>query len=210
MDAPFSLPLSEAARLLVGHVWLERRLFDLLGSVALREGDSGASLYLLGQARRHFRHAEMLEGLLPVSAPFSAIGSAVGEDPACEEVFRRLEDLGESPRGPVTDRGPEDVGLVVGVSRVLLPRMAFRYAAHLRRTAPVADGPLRRVLRSVFAEEVEAWHEGEELIVKLLASASEAEAVAREQGVLEGALAPSTLLGPAGILSRPPVADGFA
>ncbi len=78
---------------------------------------------------------------------------------------------------------------LVGLARVVLPRLVAGYGLHLRRAAPVADGPVVRSLRLVMRDEIEAWQATETLVESLVSRPHDIAVVTAHQQTLEEVLA---------------------
>lgn len=171
-----ALPLLESARILGGYRWLEARLFEVLGGWVRSTEAPALKVLLDDHAHQHAWHAELWLARLPslrelspdeVTAPPSdALAGAVDAVAAAPSAIERL----------------------VGVHRVLLPRLVTTYESHLARTDPVADGAVARTLRLILADEREAWQAGEAALQALLVDAGAVAAAADHQRAVEAAV----------------------
>jgi hypothetical protein len=78
---------------------------------------------------------------------------------------------------------------LVSLARVVFPRLIAGYGLHLRRAAPVADGPVVRSLRLVVHDEIEAWQTVETLVQTLVDRPHDIAVVTAHQQILEEILA---------------------
>ncbi|HEX6420577.1 MAG TPA: hypothetical protein VFZ77_18900 [Acidimicrobiales bacterium] len=130
-----------SARRIGGHTWLEMRLFGILGGWSGTVGEPRSRALLAATSRHHAWHAELWRDLLP-DLPHLPADDLVAPDDAGAGIVARLE---------AVDAG-EGAATLAAVREVALPGLAARYAAHLARTAPLADGPTIRVLHLVLAD----------------------------------------------------------
>ncbi|MHB8329485.1 MAG: hypothetical protein ACYDD6_07680, partial [Acidimicrobiales bacterium] len=157
------LALDDLARLLGGYVWVERRLFGVLGRWVVTEPAPEAALLFDRNSQLHAWHAELFAEQLPTPPPDQA-GLVAPPSAGVARLMDALDDDGErAGAGPLDRR--------VGLGRVVLPRLVAGYTRHLGRTVPVADGALSRALRLVVRDDVEAWIEAESLLQELAGAA---------------------------------------
>jgi hypothetical protein len=149
------LDLHRAAGLLGAYCAVERRLFELTGSIA-SEPDSAPEIqvYLDALSAEHAWHAELWAARLPVLSGVDAQALVVLPAPL-EGVF------GDLWSGTQTGR-------LVGLFRVVLPRLIASYTRHAESASPISEGPTLRALRLVLRDETEAWVTGEALVQGLL------------------------------------------
>jgi hypothetical protein len=79
------------------------------------------------------------------------------------------------------------VARLVGLYRVVLPRLALRYRAHLAASSPSADASTRRTLRMAMADLSTDRDEGDEVLFSLLEERSAIETAAATLARLESA-----------------------
>jgi hypothetical protein len=202
-----SLTLHQSAAVIGGHCWIERRLFERLGSWAAPSASDAAKLLL----DAHSQHAAWRAGQwwdrLPVLAqldreelvaPDDAWAALVAEagaaapaglQPAAEVAGVAGSRAGADGAG-AADPGTADVRCLAIAYRVLLPRLAARYERHAAMTTPMADGPVIRTLRQVAADIRFDWAEGEFLLKELISSGAHAAAAAAAVAAAELAVLP--------------------
>ena len=86
---------------------------------------------------------------------------------------------------------------LVGVYRVLIPRMIAAYTYHLNGTSPITDAPTIRSLKFILQDEFEDWRDGEMLLQSLIETPEKVERAARRQQELETAHARRRAASPA-------------
>jgi hypothetical protein len=199
-----SLTLHQSAALVGGHCWVERRLFERLGSWVASSASNEAKLLL----DAHSQHAAWRAGQwwdrLPVLAQLDRdelvaahdrwatlfvatdAGDAIpaGDDPAADHSAADHSAADHSAAAHLA----ADVTRLAVAYRVLLPRVAASYARHARLTTPIADGPVIRTLGQVAADVRADWAEGEFLLETLMSSAAHVAAAAAATARAEQAL----------------------
>ncbi len=148
---PAGLTLAESARRCALAAELEKRCFAVLGGWVQSTPEPVPKAVFARQARHHAWHAELFTGLAPAADGFAPRGHGV-MPPAWAEV---LDDLGDAAS---THRR------LVGWFRLVVPAKVAAYRAWLSATSPVNDGPARRWLRVVLADEREDHREGQVLL----------------------------------------------
>jgi len=150
-----ALPIDLMARVVGSYVWVEGRLFEILGHFAATDPAPVAVLYFDATAGGCAGRAAAMGGLLPLipGAGPDAVVVAPGDEAA-----GALDDLAGRPG---------TLSRLAGVVRVVLPRMVAGYQAHLARTVAVADANLARVLRTAVHEHLDALSQGEALLQRL-------------------------------------------
>ena len=180
-----AVPGEVQARLVGAYQWVERRLFEVLGGWVSSEARPEVGVVFDVYSRQHAWHAELWAQHLPVRD---------GVDPATLAVAPRAEvdRLFGGLAGGGGEGGPATGGTLlrlVGLGRVVLPRLLVGYRLHLRRASPVADAPVVRSLRLVIRDEVEAWQTTEALVQTLLSRPHDVAVVTAHQQALEEVLA---------------------
>ena len=194
------LGLDTHARLVGAYQWIERRLFEAVGSWTLTEPVAEARIVFDLYSQQHAWHAELFAERLPALDQVDPDTLAV---PPSVEVDRVMSALaGELPPPAEVDaEGDAAVFLtprpgaglpaggtllrLVGLGRVVLPRLVAGYGLHLQRSAAVADAPVRRCLRLVLGDEIEQWQAVEALTQSLLRRPHDVAVVSAHQQHLE-------------------------
>jgi len=128
-------------------------------------------------SRQHAWHAELWEERIPIIEgvvdPAEVSGAPT---PGAAELF---DTLGSHSGGGGT------LGRLVGLARVVYPRLVCGYAHHLRRVSEASDAPIVRALRLVLRDESEAWQAAEYLVQGLIRRPHDVEVVTAHQQHLE-------------------------
>jgi len=180
-----ALPLEAQGRTVGSYQWIERRLFEVLGGWVTSEPVDEAQLVFDIYSRQHAWHAELWGERLPV---LDTLDPATLTLPPSAEVDRLLGMLAGGAPGQAPAAGGTLLRLV-SLARVVLPRLIAGYGLHLRRSAPVADGPVVRTLRLVIRDEIEAWQTMETLVQTLVDRPHDIAVVTAHQQILEEVLA---------------------
>ncbi|MDQ1366690.1 MAG: hypothetical protein QOE57_2732 [Acidimicrobiaceae bacterium] len=165
--------LADAARVVGGYAWLEERLFETLGAWVPLVAEPEVKLRLAADSHHHAWHASLWRERLPELREFEAEQFVVPSGPPVEAFMAGLGSL------------PTTIDKLVGVYRVLLPRLVGTYQRHLERASEVTDGPTIRALRLVLADDLADWRDGELLVQRLLTTAAEVEGAGAQQTRLE-------------------------
>jgi hypothetical protein len=164
-----SLTLHQSATLIGGHCWIERRLFERLGSWVAPLASAQAKLLLDSHSQHAAWRAAQWWDRLPVLAQLDR-----------DEQVAPADDWAAMLAGAGGEVDPDlaDVSHLAVAYRVLLPRLAARYARHARLASPTADGAVIRTLALVAADVRADWAQGEFLLEELVSSAAHAAAAA--------------------------------
>ena len=147
-----SLAESEWARRARHFCALERRLFEILGGWVPTVAEPEAKLLLRVHSFQHAWHAQLWAGLLPV-------GEDEGSAPLRPALAAAL-DVMAAPSG-TGER-------LAGAYRALLPRLIGTYAGMGEELREATEGPVRRVLTLVRADDDEACRAGEAVLSGLV------------------------------------------
>jgi hypothetical protein len=188
-DSNRALNLVESGRLLGSYRWIELRLFEVVGGWVASEVDPAARVLFDVQSRHHAWHAELWAERLPgVDALIDAESVAAPPGAETEELFASLG--GHPDRGAGGGTGGTLVRLV-GLSRVVLPRLVCGYLRHLRAAVSVSDDPVIRALRLALRDEIEEWQATELMVQSLLRRPHDVAVVTDHQQRLEALVAGS-------------------
>jgi hypothetical protein len=185
------LPLLVQARLLGGYQWIERRLFEVLGAWVESESLPEAQLLFDVYSQQHAWHAELFAERMPVVDAVDAEALTVPPNRAIEQMFTELAGPSVAAGGHPSGRRPGGGTLLrlVGLSRVVLPRLVTGYDIHQRRAGTVSDAPLLRSFRFVLQDEIEQWQAVEALAQTLLRRPNDVAVVTAHQEHLEAFVA---------------------
>jgi hypothetical protein len=141
-----------------GAAAVERRLFEVLGGWVPTVEDPEAKLLLRVHSFQHAWHAGLFGGLgRSVGPAVWANGEASGG--------ARLAGVAAAVDAMATLDGT--VVRLVAAYRVVLPYLVETYRDVTAAASP-ADGPLRRVLSLVLADDETGWREGERLVQRVV------------------------------------------
>jgi hypothetical protein len=161
------------------HRWLEQRLFEILGRWSAEVPVPEAKGLLGAQSYHHAWHAELWRGCLPTLPHVDPDGVTVAPTPALAGVLDEISD---------TAGAHDPVERLVGVFRVIDPRLAVAYAARAAQASDVTDGPVIRALELIRPDLDRDAAAGERLVQSLLRTPADARRAAERQGWLEGRL----------------------
>jgi hypothetical protein len=210
-----ALPLDVQARLVGSYQWIERRLFEVLGSWVASEPVPEARVLFDVYSQQHAWHAELFADRLPALDSVDPDSLVLPPSTEVERMLAMLtgvaSDTGPSVPGSPMGRGDErdlssagTLPRLVGIGRVVLVRLVTGYTLHLRRISPVADAPMARCLRLVLRDETEQWQVIEALTQALLRRPHDVAVVTGHQQRLEQLIAESG----AGLVPWPAGHDG--
>jgi hypothetical protein len=182
------LELHRAAGLLGAYCAVERRLFEVTGSLSSNpEMLSEVQVYLDSLSAQHAWHAELWADRLPIVSGLDAQALVVLPSPL-DEVFQLV-----AAGGPIE--------AMVGLFRVVIPRLIASYVHHRALASAASEAPTLRALELVLRDEVEAFVAGEALVLGLLGSPEAVErageiVVRLETGLVETGVFPGLLRWP--------------
>ena len=78
---------------------------------------------------------------------------------------------------------------LVGLARVVLPRLVCGYGYHLQQSVPVSDAPVVRALRLALRDEIEDWQAVELMVQSLIRRPHDVAVVTAHQQRLEALVA---------------------
>jgi hypothetical protein len=173
------LDIESSARRTGAHRWVELRLFEILGSWSAGLGHPAAQNLFGAHSRHHAGRAGLWAGCLPTLPHLDPDAASAAPSEALAGFFDELAD----PAG-----GHDALDRLVGVYRVVVPRLATAYDRRRLDLTEVADGPVLRALRLVRTDLRRDGAAGEALVQSLLVSGDGARRAAERQGWLEGRL----------------------
>ena len=185
-----ALPLDVQARIVGGYHWVERRLFEILGSWVETEPSGEAQIVFDVYSRQHAWHAELFADRLPVSDAFDHDDLTRVPDPRIARLLDAVangtaDDAGASTGSAKRRPAGGTLLRLVGLARVLLPRLIAGFVVHQRRARVVADAPLVRAIRLTLSDEVEEWQVLESLVQTLVRRPHDVAVVTAHQARLE-------------------------
>ncbi len=188
-----AMSLQGLARLVGGYQWVERHLFEVLGAWVESEPSAEAKLLYDVYSQQHAWHADLFGERLPVSGALVADlsdGPPVGVVRMFEILVRAgaETDVAAWPEAGRQRSGPTALRLV-GLSRVVLPRLVAGFTRHLQRARAVSEAPVMRAIRLTVRDELEEWQVLEALVQTLVRRPEHVEVVSAWQERLEGLVA---------------------
>ncbi|MGO9341890.1 MAG: hypothetical protein ACLP6E_05135 [Acidimicrobiales bacterium] len=182
-----ALSLVESARLLGCYRWVELRLFEVLGNWVATEIEPEVRLLFDVQSRHHAWHAQLWGERIPdVDAVVDPDLLTVAPDEGTDELLSTLGGVHGSEEGS----GGTLVRLV-GLARVVLPRLVCGYGYHLSRAVAVSDAPVIRALRLAVRDDIEDWQAVELMVQSLIRRPHDVAVVTAHQQRLEALVAGS-------------------
>jgi hypothetical protein len=145
-DAPTPLDAHSSARLLARWVAVERRLFELTGSLAAESDDDEVVVVLGAESGHHAWRAEQLASLLPLLATTGPTGWLDEATAAAADLFDPLEaDLVGAAR-----LGADPAAALLSVvHRAIVPELRREWAERIMQCGPATDAAVERMLRLV-------------------------------------------------------------
>lgn len=171
-----SLDLHATARRAGSAQWLDARLFEILGGWVASVPEPEVKITFATHAAHHGWHASLWVSRLPT---LHEVDPASWARPASARVEEAVE---------VIAGATGTLERLVGVHRVLLPRLSAAHTEHLEAASPMADGPTSRTLRLVLSDEAPDQLVGERLLQRLIVSRADASRAAAHQAAVEGLL----------------------
>lgn len=175
-ELPGLFDVAESARRVGNYKWIEMRLFEALGGWVATIPELDVKMVLGRQCYHHAWHAELWHKRLPELREMNPERLTA---PANDELVAFVDALREPEAPELT------IEKLVGVYRVLQPRLIGAYTYHLNATSSITDAPTMRSLRFALQDEMDDWREGEMLLQSLIATPEEVERASRRQAELE-------------------------
>jgi hypothetical protein len=179
---PGRFSVEETARRVGHYKWTEMRIFELMGGWVATVPELDIKLRLGTHCYHHAWHSELWHKRLPELRELNPERLTV---PPNDDYVRFVDALGEPEAAEAT------IEKLVGLYRVLLPRLIATYTFHLNGTSEITDAPTIRSLRFCLQDDLEEWREGEMLVQSLLDTPAEIERAAAHQARLEALLVAS-------------------
>ncbi len=167
------LNLEQAARRMGAYQWAEMRLFEVLGAWIPSTPDHAVKVLLGEQCYHHAWHGELWQQRLPELREIN-INQLIC--PANDQVVACFDAIA-APTSTIER--------LVGIFRVLIPRLVADYSRHLELTSEVADGPTIRALNLVLTDELADWRAGELLLQTLLRTPADVATATKHQSAIE-------------------------
>lgn len=163
MDSSSTYTLAQTVTRVGHYQWIEQRLFELCGRWVTEIGDAEATFLVGTQSFHHSFLAEQWSRRLPQLGGEAEVVVTAPNDGV--EQLLSVEWWADRP----------DVAKLVGLYRILMPRMAATYEEHRSKTSEVADGQTERVLDLCLRDYHPDWTAGEFLLQKIVVSDAQIE-----------------------------------
>src|SRR3954453_11080009 len=175
-ELPGLFSVEDTARRVGNYKWTEMRLFEVLGGWVATVPELDVKLVLGRHTYHHAWHAELWHKRLPELREMNQ--ERLNEPP--NDAFATFMDGVREPEG-----ADETIEKLVGVYRVLLPRLIGVYTYHLNGTSTITDAPTIRSLKFALQDDFEDWRDGEMLLQSLIDTPAKADRAAARQAELE-------------------------
>jgi hypothetical protein len=167
------LSLEEGARVAGHHIWIEMRLFEVLGAWVQSVPEAEVKTHLATHSRRHAWHADLWREHLPRVAGIDADSLIAPSSRSFPDVIAALAEPSST------------LERLAGAYRVVLPRVVTATARRLASATPVAEAALARSLRFVLADDLDEWRDGEALLQSLVAGPGDIDRMSAHTAHLE-------------------------
>ena len=175
-ELPGLFDVAESARRIGNYKWIEMRLFESLGGWVATIPELDVKMVLGRHCYHHAWHSELWHKRLP---ELREMNPERLTQPANDELVSFVDAL-RQPEAPELT-----IEKLVGVYRVLVPRLIGAYTSHLKATSSINDAPTMRSLRFVLQDEMDDWREGEMLLQSLIDTPEAVDRAARRHAALE-------------------------
>jgi hypothetical protein len=152
-------------------VWVERRLFEIVGAWVPSTSDDEATVLLAASSRHHAWRADLLAELLSTYAGAAPADHVTCPDPAVEAALSDLSGLGS------------DVERLAGLARSVLPRLVVAHDRFLSDASPVSSRPAVRLVTVVRDDLAADRDESEANLRRLAGSVDLGAALAAAEGI---------------------------
>ena len=151
-------------------------MFEMMGGWVATIPELDIKLRLGTHCYHHAFHSELWHKRLPELREMNP--ERLTEPPNAE--FAAFIEAVTEPEAP-----EQTIEKMVGLYRVLLPRLIAAYTYHLNNTSQITDSPTIRSLNFCLQDDMEEWREGEMVIQSLLATGEDAVRATAHQAKLE-------------------------
>jgi hypothetical protein len=157
-------------------VWVERRLFEVVGAWVPTMTDDEATVAVATLSRRHAWRAELLAELLSTYGGTARADHVACPDPAVESALSFLAELGS------------DVERLAGLARSVLPGLVVAHDRFLSASSPVSGASAARLV-SVARDDLAADRRHAEANLQRLGSSADLTAALSAVELLDGRIA---------------------
>ena len=195
-ELPGLFGVVETARRVGNYKWIEMRLFEALGGWVATVPELDVKLVLGRQCYHHAWHAELWNKRLPELREMKTERLTL---PPNDEMIAFVDALREPEAPELT------VEKLVGVYRVLLPRMIAAYTYHQNASSKITDAPTIRSLGFILQDELDDWRDGEMMLQSLIETPEELQRAIDHQAKLQ-----RLLLAAGGIAGPGTIGDSYS
>lgn len=171
-----SLDLQRSAELSGRFAWIEDRLFEVTGGWVVSTPEHPVKLHMANVSRHHAWRASLWRERLPHLREMDVDALVAPGDDHLDRLFGVMAEM--------TD--PDStLERLVGLYRVVVPRLVAAYRHHRDLCTPVADGPVMRVLDLVLRDQMDDWLDAQGLLASLVTSDAMVERAGAYQVLME-------------------------
>lgn len=175
-EVPGKFSVEETAVRVGNYKWIEMRIFELMGGWVATVPELDIKLRLGTHCYHHAFHSDLWHKRLPELREINPERLTVPPNPEMEAF---VEELGRPEAAELT------IEKLVGLYRVLLPRLMATYTYHRNNTSEITDAPTIRSINFCLQDDREELQEGEMIIQSLLETPEHVERAAARQAELE-------------------------
>ena len=173
---PGSFDVNETARRVGIYKWTEMKLFEAMGGWIATVPELDVKMRLGTHCYHHAWHADLWNKRLPELREMKTERLTLPANDAMERFIAAMT----APEAPELT-----IEKLVGMYRVLIPRMIAAYTFHMNNTSEITDMPTIRSIKFILQDEYEDWRDGEMLIQSLMSTPDHARRAAEHQAKLE-------------------------
>jgi len=175
-------PLEVSAVRIGRFVWVEERLFEIIGHWVQSTADDEIAALFAVQSRHRSWYAELLGELVFGFGDRTRESLVASPGPGVGAVLAQLANIAGADAS---------IARLTALHRVVVPHAVSAHRAQLLRSSVVADGPAIRRLGRVIADELLDWQEGEALLQARVRGDAELDAALDAQRSLQQLLVTS-------------------
>ncbi len=175
-ELPGAFSVEETARRVGHYKWIEMKLFEAMGGWVATVPELDVKLRLGTHCYHHAWHSELWHKRLPELREMNPERMTA---PPNDELVVFLDAMTEPEAQELT------IEKLVGVYRVLIPRLVAAYTYHLNNTSTITDAPTIRSLNFCLQDDMEEWRDGEMLIQSLIETPEDVDRATTHQARLE-------------------------
>ncbi len=174
-ELPGLFSVEETARRAGNYKYVEMRIFEMMGGWVATVPELDIKLRLGTHCYHHAFHSELWHKRLPELREMKPERLTMAPN---EEFDLFLNAVSEP------EEADQTIEKLVGLYRVLLPRLIAAYTYHRNNTSAITDSPTIRSIDFCLQDDMEEWREGEMIIQSLLETPAEVERAASHQAKL--------------------------